>query len=127
MATTAVENSVTPSWRIASSLVESASTTWVSTPERSWTILASESTPSTSWPMPTSVAASPPPKRPRPMTTNSLVALANDRTLLGEAVQLAPLAQDESDAECMRPDAPEVHERDQDPLAEAAEVGSHAR
>ncbi len=49
---------------------------------------------------------------------------ADDRSLFGETVEPLPLSQDERDAECMRPDAAEIHERDQDPLTCRGDVGS---
>jgi hypothetical protein len=71
MHTTAVTTSAAPIWRSDRSLVVSACTTCVSVPEWSCTMSASVSTPSTSYPMSTSVWASDDPNRPRPITSTS--------------------------------------------------------
>lgn len=91
MPTTARSNSWTESWRNASSLVESACTTWVRRPARDWTVLGLSSIPSTSVPSSTSSSARDLPNLPSPTTTTPdelpgrsshdvLRCLANDRS-----------------------------------------------
>src|SRR3972149_6536880 len=123
MATTAVPNSPAPIWRSASTSVESASTTWVSPSRNAWTSLGALSTRRPSCPRLMRVSASPPPKRPRPMTRNSFSRLANDRSLLRETVEPLPLSERERKRERIRAGAAEEHERDQDGLAEVVELG----
>src|SRR5919108_5864715 len=127
MATTAVSKSAAPSWRSDSMSVESASTTWVSMPEYSCTTLALESTPRTSWPSSTSVSASPPPKRPRPITRNSFSCLANDGPFLGETVKALALAQGERDGKRIRACSTQVHERYEDELGGVVQVRRDSR
>src|SRR6476620_5081815 len=100
--TTAELNSWAPSWRSASMLVASASTTWVRRGAHFCTRFRSRSMASTSRPCLTSCSAVDDPKRPSPITrTGALwagrrgasVELANDRPLFGVVVQLSALAQ----------------------------------
>src|SRR5258705_3636004 len=117
MATTAWPNSAMPSWRRASSSVESASTTWVSVSDQWVTSLGFSSIASTSWPMRTRESATCPPKRPRPMTTTLsglLLGLANDGSLLGIAVEPWPTLQGERGRGGDGADTSDEHEHDQD-------------
>ena len=98
MPTTARSNSATPSWRSASSSVESACTTWVSSvgpllDQLDVLVDAEHLVPEAD----AATRATWPPNRPRPMTTTlslarALPLLANDRTLLWIAVEPAPAA-----------------------------------
>src|ERR671919_1246117 len=74
--------------------------------------------------MPTRVVASPPPKRPRPMTRNSFSA--NDGSLLRKTVEPLALPQGERDRERIGPRTAEEHERDEDEPAELIPVGRDA-
>src|SRR6476619_8282465 len=121
--TTAELNSWAPSWRRASILVASASTTWFSTLARFCTRLRSRSIASTSRPCLTNCSAVDAPKRPSPITsTGALWAgrltapeeLANDRSLFRVVVQLAALAQGQAGGKGDRPDAPGKHEQSED-------------
>src|SRR5919205_2676825 len=130
--TTAEEKSWAPSWRRASMLVASASTTWVSTPDHFWTSPGSRSMARTSRPCFTSCSAVAAPKRPSPITrTGALWAgrplaedlSANDWSLLGEMEQLAPLAQRQGGSQSNRTYATGEHQRGQDVLALRRRLG----
>src|SRR6476661_352952 len=121
--TTAELNSCAPSWRRASMLVASASTTWVSTLAHFCTRLRSRSIASTSRPCLTNCSAVDAPKRPSPITsTGALWAgrltapeeLANDRSLFRVVVQLAALAQGQSSGEGDGADAAGKHQDGED-------------
>src|SRR6478752_4348599 len=121
--TTAELNSWAPSWRSASMLVASASTTWVRRGAHFCTRFRSRSMASTSRPCLTSCSAVDDPKRPSPITsTGALWAgrltapeeLANDRSLFRVVVQLAALAQGQAGGKGDRPDAPGEHEQSED-------------
>src|SRR5690349_18946470 len=117
--TTAELNSWAPSWRSASMLVASASTTWVRTGAHFWTRDLSRSMASTSRPCFTSCSAVEEPKRPSPITsTGALWAgrlgapdeLANDGPLFGVVVQLAALAQGQASGKRDGADAAGEHQ-----------------
>src|SRR5919197_1019207 len=120
MPITARGKSATPSWLSTSSLVASASTTWVSWSAYHSTVCGSASIASTAWPSRSSDSATCPPKRPSPITTVSplvsLSCLANDRTLLREAVQLMPAAQGQRGGRGHRSGPAQVHDHDQHQL-----------
>src|SRR4051812_17142392 len=134
--TTAELNSCAPSWRSASMFVASASTTWVSAPAHFCTSAGSRSIASTSRPCFTSCSAVAAPKRPRPITrTGALWAgrplaedlSANDRPLLGEVVQLAPLAQRQGGSKSNGTHAACEHQHGQDVLALRRCLGTDVR
>src|SRR5450830_1497939 len=137
--TTAELNSCAPSWRRASMLVASASTTWVRTLAHFCTRVRSRSIASTSRPCLTSCSAVDAPKRPSPITrTGALWAgrltapeeLANDRSLFRVVEQLAALAQGQPSGERDGADAAGEHQHGQDidPRRRqlGAEVGAQA-
>src|SRR5699024_4466006 len=123
MPTTAWSKSRAPSWSRTSAEVVSASTTWVSTSDIRCTGLALVSTPRTSKPSWVSSSATALPKRPRPTTRTCEPAgdlrprgrvgwSANDRALLGMAVQAIVLAEYERREQGDRADAPDQHQCD---------------
>src|SRR5919112_2033905 len=137
--TTAELNSCAPSWRRASMLVASASTTWVRSGAHFCTRLRSRSMASTSRPCLTSCSAVEEPKRPSPITrTEALWAgrlaapdvLANDWPLFRVVVQLAALAQRQRSRKRNGADAASEHEGGQhvDPRRRqlGTEVGAEA-
>src|SRR6476469_4479077 len=137
--TTAELNSWAPSWRSASMLVASASTTWVRRGAHFCTRFRSRSMASTSRPCLTSCSAVDDPKRPSPITrTGALwagrrgasVELANDGPLFGIVVQLAALAQGQGSGEGHGTHAAREHQRREDVDAGGrylrAEVGAES-
>src|ERR687890_922839 len=134
--TTAELNSCAPSWRSASMLVASASTTWVRSGAHFCTRLRSRSIASTSRPCLTSCSAVEEPKRPSPMTsTGALCAgrrgasgeLANDGPLFGIVVQLAALAQRQAGSEGHGADAAGEHQGSKDVNARRRQLGTEVR
>src|SRR6476620_7237231 len=131
--TTAELNSWAPSWRRASMLVASASTTCVRTLDHFWTRLRSRSIARTSRPCFTSCSAVDAPKRPSPITsTGALWAgrltapeeLANDRSLFRVVVQLAALAQGQPSGEGDGADAAGKHQDGEDIDARRGQFGT---
>src|SRR5829696_7571506 len=125
MPTTARPNSPAPSWRMASSSVASASTTWVRTSALRCTLPGSASTPSTWWPRSIRVSARAVPNRPSPTTStpSSGTLLANDRSFLRVAVAGLALAQGERGGQCNRAGAAEEHEQDEQVLGRQGKLG----
>src|SRR6478672_3471818 len=120
--TTAELNSCAPSWRRASMLVASASTTWVRTGAHFCTRVRSRSMASTSRPCLTSCSAVDEPKRPSPITrTGALWAgrftapegSANDGPLFRVVVQLAALAEGQGSGKGYGADAARKHQHGQ--------------
>src|SRR3954451_13896358 len=131
--TTAELNSWAPSWRSASMLVASASTTWVRRGAHFCTRFRSRSMARTSLPCLTSCSAVDDPKRPSPITSTGAlwagrrgasVELANDRPLFGIVVKLASLAQGQCSCEGNRTHAAREHQRREDVDAGRRHLGA---
>src|SRR5918993_2908028 len=130
MPITALAKSPTPSCSIAWMSVESAWTTWVQRPARSWTRLGSLSMASTWTPSRSSSSARDLPNRPRPMTTtppDSAIFLANEGCSFRVAVAAVPLPQGEGRHQSDRAEAAEEHQRYEDKLPGFPDLGGDAR
>ena len=130
MPMTALEKSPMPSCSIAWMSVESAWTTWVQRPARSWTRLGSLSMASTWTPSRSSSSARDLPNRPRPMTTTPpacAIFLANEGCSFRVAVAAVALPQGEGRHQGDGAEAAEEHQRDEDQLARLPDLGGDAR